>query len=89
MLYIHMLGRNTHSDFGLELRFATRNILSGFNGLPHLSVNRHPIGASKHSACSEESERIILCTSIVNRNVPQHVFIDLLREVDVDAEEVS
>jgi len=77
------------SNFGLELRVATRDILSSLDSLAHTTVDTLPVGTTEHSAAAEERKRIILCSSIINCNVPKHIFTNLLGEVDVNAKEVG
>ena len=72
----------------LQLRRASGKILSGFYSLPHPSKDRLPIRATKHSARAKEGQRIVFSTGVVNCDVPKHVLADLLREVDVNAQEV-
>jgi hypothetical protein len=54
-----------------------------------LSVDRHPVRTTEHGAGAEEGEGVVLGTGIIDGDVPQHVLADLLREVDVDAQEVG
>lgn len=79
----------TYPDFRLQLRCAPWKVLPSFYGLSHLSVNRHPVRASKHRAAAKKSERVVLGTGVINSNIPQHIFPDFLREIDVDPEEVG
>ena len=75
-----------NSDLRLRLDF--RKIRSVINGLPHLAENRHPIRPPERGAAAEEGERIVLRSNVVDNDVPQHIFTDLLGKVDVDPEEV-
>jgi hypothetical protein len=76
-------------DLGLELRIAAGNVLPGLNGLFQLAVDVGPVGAAEHGARAEERERVVVRAGVVDGDVPQHVFVDLLRQVNVDAEEVG
>jgi len=82
-------GQGIYSDFGLQLRGAPRDVLSSLDSLLHPPVDGHPIGSPKHRARAQESQWVVLCASIVDSNIPQHVLVDLLGEVDADAEEIS
>ena len=79
----------TYSDSRLELSVGAGKVLTSFNGLAHATVDALPVGAAEHGARAEEREGVVLGTSIVHGNVPEHVLVDLLREVDVDAQEVG
>lgn len=79
----------TYADLGLELRVGSGKVLSALDGLAHARVDRLPVGTTEHSAGTQESERVILSTGIIDGNVPEHVLSNLLGEVDVDAEEVG
>ena len=48
-----------------------------------------PVGAAKHRAGAEQGKRVVRRPRIVDRDVPQHVLADLLREIDVDTQEVG
>lgn len=78
-----------YPDFSLQLRLASRDVLSTFDGLSHLSVDRHPVRTTEHSAAAQESKGIVLSARVVNSNVPKHIFPDLLCQVNVNPEEVS
>ena len=71
------------------MRFASRDILTRLDGLPHLAVDSHPVGTTEHGTGAEESERIVLGTSIVDGNIPKHVFTNLLGQVNVDTQKVG
>lgn len=79
----------THSNFSLELCATTGNVLPRFNGLLHASVDSLPVGSSEHCAGTKESKWIVLSTCIIHCNIPEHVLVDLLGKIDIDAEEVS
>ena len=81
--------RGTYSDFGLQLGIGAGEILARFDGLTHAAVDGLPIGATEHSTSAQQSKRVILCTSVVDSNVPQHILTDLLSKVNVDTQEVS
>lgn len=78
-----------HPNFRLQLRRAFRKILASLDSLFHLPVDCHPIGTSEHRAGAKESQRVVFSASAVDGNIPKHVFVDLLGEIDVDAEEVG
>lgn len=82
-------GTGTYANFGLDLTCATGQVLTNFNRLPDPTVNALPFRPTEYGAGAEQCQRIILGTSIVDCNVPKHVFVDLLGQVDIDAEEVS
>ena len=63
--------------------------MATLDGLLHATVDALPVGTSEHGASTEKGKGIILCTSIVDSNVPEHILADLLGEVDVNAEEVG
>lgn len=91
--FLESLGDSTGStevgpDFCFQLGCAAWDVLSALNGLSHLAINGHPVGAAKHGAGAEECERVVLCAGIIDGDVPKHVFVNLLGEVDVDAQEV-
>ena len=79
----------TYGDFGLELRRASREILARFNRLPQSGENALPVGASEHGPRAKQRQGVVLSTGIVDGDVPQHVLSNLLRQVDVDPEEIS
>jgi len=88
------LGDSTSSteirpDFGFQLRGAAWDVLPALDGLSHLTVDGHPVRTSEHGTRAEERKRVVLGTRVIDSNVPEHVFADLLREVDVDAQEVG
>lgn len=79
----------TYPDGGLQLRVAARNVLAGLDSHAHLLVDTTPIRTTEHGARAEERQGIVFCACVVDRDVPQHVFTNLLCQVDVDAEEVG
>jgi len=79
------VGRNS----SLELGFAARDVLTSFDGLTQVTIDSHPVGATEHGTRTEEGQWIVVSTSIIDSDIPQHVFADLLGEVDVDAQEVG
>jgi len=76
-------------NFCFQLGGGTGDVLAALDGLPHLAVNGHPVGAPEHGARAEERERVILSSGVVYSDIPEHVLVYLLREVDVDAQEVG
>lgn len=77
------------TDGGLELGVAAGNVLTGLNSLLDSTIDALPVGATEEGPGAKEGKRVVLGTSIVDRDVPEHVFVDLLGEVDTDAEEVG
>lgn len=80
---------STYPDLRLQLSAGARQVLAGLDGLTHATVDGFPVRAAEHGASTEKGQWVVLGTSIVDRNVPQHVLADLLGEVDVDAQEVG
>jgi len=76
------------ADRRFQLRRATWEVLSCLDGLPHPPVNRLPIRATEHGTGAQKSQRIIFSSSVVDGDVPKHVFTDLLCKIYVDAQEV-
>ena len=79
----------TYSDSRLELSVGAGKVLTSFNGLAHATVDALPVGATEHGARAEKGQGIVLGACIVDGNIPEHVFADLLSEIDVDTQEVS
>jgi hypothetical protein len=79
----------TYPDFGLQLRGTAGQITAALNCPPQPIVNGHEVRAPEHGPRAEEGERVVICTGVVHHDVPQHVLVYLLREVDADAEEVG
>lgn len=77
------------ADAGLEGRFPTREISSTFNGSSQVGVDGLPVRPAEHGASSQESQGVELGSCVVDSNVPEHIFANLLSEVDVDTEEVG
>jgi hypothetical protein len=80
--------KTQYPNFGLQLRGTTRQIVSTFNRPAQSPVDGHPVRAPEQRTRTQERERIILGTGVVDDDIPQHIFIDLLREVNTDAKEV-
>ena len=83
------VGDNAYSDSRLELRVGAGQILAGLNGLTHTAVDALPVRATEHGSGTEEGQRVVFRTGVVDRDVPKHILADLLGEVDVDAQEVG
>ena len=95
----------TYSNLGPQLGVGAREVLTTLNGQAHAGVDRLPVGTTEQGTRPEQSQRVVVCTGIVDRDVPQHVLcsfvsndwlirdnmrtVNLLREVDVDAQEVG
>ena len=83
-----MESSKTYSNSGLQLGVGTRQVLTGLDSLPHATVDALPVGAAEHGTRAEKGKRIVLSTCVVHGDVPQHVLVDLLGEIDVDTQEV-
>lgn len=79
----------THAHSGLKLRVATRDILPRLDSLVDAPVYAHPVRTSEHCTGTEEREGIVFRASVVDCNIPQHILVDFLGEVNVDAKEIS
>lgn len=79
----------THSNFGPELRVSTGQVLTSLNRFFHTTIDSLPVRTAEHGTSTEESQWIILGTGIVDGNVPQHIFANLLGQVNVDTQEVG
>ena len=79
----------TYADVGLELGLRTGQVLTGLNRRPHLLVDMLPVGTAEHRARAEQREGIVRRARVVHSDVPQHVLANLLREINVDTQEVS
>jgi len=66
-----------------------REIITRLNRHPNPAVDPLPVGASIHGAGAQERERVVVCASVIDSDVPEHVVGDLLRQVDVNAQEVG
>jgi len=77
------------ADSCLQLRPAPWKVRPAVNGFLHPAVNRIPIRSPEHGAAAKEGERVVFCSSIIDRDIPQHVFANLLGKIDVDPEEVG
>lgn len=84
-----MIEKITYSDFGNELRFASRKILTRLDSLPNSSKDSLPIRSTVHRASAKQSQGVIVSSCIVDGNIPQHVFADLLSQVNIDAQKVG
>ena len=85
---------NTHAteigtDGRLELRLASREVLTVLDRRPQAQVDALPVRTTEHGTSAEKRERVILSTGIVDGDVPEHVLADLLGEVDVDTQEIG
>ena len=81
--------QSTYSNLGLELRVGARKVLASLDRLAHAAVDVLPVWTAEHGARTEERERVVFSTGIVDCNVPEHVLGNLLREIDVDTQEVG
>ena len=72
-----------------ELALRTGEILAGLNRIADVGVDRGPIRTTVHGASAEERQGVVLCTGIVDDDVPHGCLVELLRKVNVDAQEVG
>lgn len=77
------------SNARLELARSTREVLSRLNRRANVAIDRLPIRTTVHCARAEERQRIILCACIVDDDTPDGVLVELLRQVEVDAQKVG
>lgn len=67
----------------------TREVLARLNAHTEAAVDVLEVGATEERAGAEERKRVVRGTSVVDSDIPHHVLVDLLRQVDVDAQEVG
>jgi hypothetical protein len=79
---------DTYADISAHGRCRARKVLARLDGHPEPAVDVREVGATKEGAGTKEREGVVRCTCVVNSDIPHHVFIDLLRQVDVDAQKV-
>ena len=79
----------THGNPGSELRPAARQVLPGLDRLLEGRVDVLPVWTAEERSRTQERERIVLRAGIIDGDVVRHVLCDLLRQVDVDAQEVG
>ena len=79
----------THGNPGSELGPAARQVLPSLDRVLEGRVDVLPVWAAEERPRTQERERIVLRASIIDRDVVRHVLRDLLRQVDVDAQEVG
>lgn len=77
------------SDTCFELAGAAGQVLAEFDGAAETAKDSFPVGAAVHGTGPQEGQRIVFSTSIVDDDVPDGIFLELLSEVDVDAKEVG
>ena len=77
------------SDARAKLTLRTGEILAGLNGVADVGVDRGPVWTAVHGTSAEECQGVILCTGIVDNDVPYGCLVELLRKVNVDAQEVG
>lgn len=63
--------------------------MAGLDGVSKILIDNRPIRATIHSTAAKKRERVIIRVVIVNCDIPQHVFADLLRQVNINAQKVS
>ena len=80
--------RVTYADFSLGLTCVTGQVLTDFDCLPNPTVDALPVWTAEHGAGAELCKRIVF-GSVVHCDVPKHIFVDLLSQVDVDPKEVG
>lgn len=77
------------TDGRLELRLASRQVLSVFDRRPQAQVDALPVRTTEHGTSTKKSQWVVLGTSVVNGDVPEHIFANLLGEIDVDTQEIG
>lgn len=77
------------SDARAKLTLRAREVLASLNGAADVGVDRGPVWTTVHGTSAEECQGVILCTGIVDNNVPHGCLVELLRKVNVDAQEVG
>lgn len=81
--------RATYPNLGLELCVGAGEVLARGDCLAHAAIDGLPVRATEHGTSAEERKRVVLRARVVDGDVPEHVLADLLREVDVDTQEVG
>jgi hypothetical protein len=79
----------TYADGVAELSIGARQILPALDGHAQARIYAFPVGAAKEGARAKKRQRIVGGASVVDGNVPERIFVNLLREVDVDAKEIG
>jgi hypothetical protein len=92
-LLLDRLGQSRRSakerpDLGAQRSLPTGEILPRLDRHPQPAVDRLPVWPAKDRARAEERERVVRLPGVVDCDVPEHVFVDLLREEDVHAQKV-
>jgi len=72
--------------FCRQLCLASWNILASLNCLLHLTIHRHPVGTTEHGTSAKEGQRVI-CTRVIDCDVPEHVLFNLGGQLDIDTKE--
>jgi hypothetical protein len=83
--YSAEIGSNARAKLALR----TGEVLAGLNGFADIGVDRGPVWTSVHGTSAEECQGVVLCTSIVDNDIPHGCLVELLRKVNVDAQEVG
>lgn len=79
----------TYSDFGAELRRASGKVATILDGPLHPWVDGIPIRPSEHGTSTEEGQGVVFRSSVIDSDIPKHIFSNLLGQVDVDSEEIG
>jgi len=77
------------SDARAKLTLRTGQVLASLNGVADVGVDRGPVWTTIHGTSAEECQGVILCTGIVDNDVPHGCLVELLRKVNIDAQEVG
>jgi hypothetical protein len=77
------------SNARAKLTLRTGEVLASLNGVADVGVDRGPVWTSVHGTSAEKCQGVVLCTSIVDNDVPHGRLVELLGKVNVDAQEVG
>jgi len=77
------------SNARAKLTLRAGEILASLNGVADVGVDRGPVWTSVHGTSAEKCQGVVLCTGIVDNDVPHGGLVELLRKVNVDAQEVG
>jgi len=77
------------SNARFELTGAAGQVLAEFDGTTKAAKDGLPVGTAIHGTGPQKGQRIVLSTGIVDDNVPDGIFLELLGEVDVDTQKVG
>jgi len=77
------------SDARAKLALRTGEVLAGLNRAADVCVDRGPVRTTVHGTSAEKRQGVVLCTGIVDDDVPHSCLVELLRKVNVDAQEIG